>query len=147
VDSGGEAADASDASRSDASFACPSSMMQGAGAYCIDKQPALLANGEQGLDVSWSDANAICAGRGARLCTQEEREAACPGGQVSSNSPNQLFCNGPAATWEWSATACSGPGHCRTPCCNSVLYPCVTDACDAVTAKSSYHCCKDQGRT
>ncbi len=45
------------------------------GAICIDQRPALLADGSQAPALSWDAASAACATRGARLCTEAEREA------------------------------------------------------------------------
>lgn len=115
----------------------------GSGDFCIDAQPALVKVGQQGPSISFLSAVTSCESRGMRLCTQQERESSCPGGQEPSEGANNTFCSGPAGTWEWSATVCTSPGHCRTPCCNSVAYPCDTNVCDNVTADASYHCCKD----
>lgn len=114
------------------------------GSVCIDKQPALHADGSQGAAVSWTEAVTICEARGARLCTEAEREAACPDGQVSLNTPaNGFYCGGPASTWEWSSAPCSNNGHCLSPCCNATAYPCVYTACTTDLVKpQSYRCCK-----
>lgn len=120
-------------------------LMFRSGAICIDQRPALLADGSQAPALSWDAASAACATRGARLCTEAEREAACPGGPEPSNGANYTFCNGPADTWEWSSAACSSAGHCRSPCCNGGSasgYACNYDACDQTTPAASYHCCR-----
>lgn len=110
---------------------CGPLMIQ-SGLVCVDKQPALHADGSQGIAVSFAEAVAICEARGARLCAKEEREATCPG---PSN-----FCAGPANTWEWSkASACSS-GRCVSPCCNSAQ-ACQCDAPE--TQAQSFRCCRD----
>jgi hypothetical protein len=106
------------------------------GSICIDKQPALLGDGSQGLAVSWADANTLCTARGARLCTEAEREGACPGGQEPSDGGNQTFCSGPANTWEWSA-GCVGE-HRRSPCCAVAQ---GFGECTVVAMEASYRCC------
>lgn len=112
------------------------------GAYCVDTRPALHADGSQGGAVSWQEALTICEARGARLCTEEEREDACPDGQVSLNTPaNADFCGGPASTWEWSGSAACSGGRCLSPCCNTVNYPCQCSA--PAEQLQGYRCCKD----
>lgn len=110
------------------------------GSVCVDRQPALHADGSQGPAVSFTAAVTICEARGARLCTEAEREGACPGGQTSSNGLNATFCGGPANTWEWSSSASCVDGRCVSPCCNSVLYPCQCS--QPATDLRSYRCCR-----
>lgn len=123
---------------------CPDHMIA-VGNVCVDDRPALLGDGSQGPAVSWSDALAICTARGLRICREAERELGCPGGQISSNGTNSEYCSGPANTWEWSGAECTNTGgHCLSPCCNAVLYPCKYDACDTgLDTKQSYRCCRD----
>lgn len=112
------------------------------GSVCVDRQPALHADGSQGTAVSWTEAVTICEARGARLCTEAEREAACPDGQVSLNTPaNGFYCGGPAATWEWSTSASCVDARCVSPCCNSVAYPCQCSK--PASDLQSYRCCKN----
>lgn len=115
------------------------------GSVCVDKQPALHADGSQGPAVSWADAVTICEARGARLCTQQEREDACPGGpEPTPNGANHAYCLGPDFSWEWSESACS-TGRCRSPCCNggpASLFHCPENACDVTAPVSSFRCCK-----
>lgn len=124
---------------------CGPLMIQ-SGLVCVDKQPALHADGSQGVAVSFAEAVTICEARGARLCTQQEREGACPGGpEPTPNGANHVFCQGPDLSWEWSEVNCP-TGHCRSPCCNggpSSLFHCPQNACDTVAPVSSFRCCRD----
>lgn len=71
-------------------------LMFKSGSVCIDKQPALHADGSQGAAVAWNEAVTICEARGARLCTDAEREGACPNGQYSQDlTGKDLYCSGP----------------------------------------------------
>ena len=110
------------------------------GSVCVDKQPALLANGSQGPAVSWAEAVTICEGRGARLCTEGEREGACPGGQATFDGGNDTFCSGPMNTWEWSSSTSCADGRCKSPCCNSVTNPCHCSV--PPTDALSFRCCR-----
>lgn len=111
------------------------------GGVCVDSRPALLADGAQGPAVSWEQAQEICAGRGARLCSEDEREGGCPDGQMSLDTPaNSIYCGGPAATWEWSSSAACADGRCVSPCCNSVSNPCQ---CNSAVEFLSFRCCRD----
>lgn len=103
------------------------------GSYCVDERPALLEGGVQGSARAWAAAQAVCNGRSGRLCTEEEREGVCP--KIDRN----VYCAGPAATWEWSAVSCL-QGHRRSPCCNVAggFGECSNDVMEA-----SYHCCFD----
>lgn len=110
------------------------------GSVCVDKRPALHADGNQGSAVSFAEAVAICEGRGARLCTEAEREGACPGGQEPAGGANAAFCTGPANTWEWSDAPCA-IGHCLSPCCNASQNKCQ---CESPTIQQqSFRCCKN----
>lgn len=110
------------------------------GSVCVDKRPALHADGSQGSAVSFAEAVTICEGRGARLCEEAEREGACPDGQVSLNTPaNGEYCGGPASTWEWSSSTSCASGRCVSPCCNSVTNPCQ---CSSPVTSLSFRCCK-----
>lgn len=123
---------------------CPALMFR-AGSICIDKQPALLGDGSQSSGVSFADAKTICTARGARLCTEAEREASCPGGpEPTPNGANHIFCFAPGLdTQEWSATTCTS-GQCRSPCCAADKYPCsLGGVCDSTTPTGSFHCCKE----
>lgn len=142
---GGEAegADSGDAAvNADASPCGP--LMVLSGSICVDKQPALHADGSQGSAVSFTEAVTICEARGARLCTEAEREAACPDGQVSLDTPaNGSYCGGPASTWEWSGGKCIDGASCRSPCCNTKVFACGTNACaDYAEWESSFRCCR-----
>lgn len=110
---------------------CGPLMIQ-SGPVCVDKQPALHADGSQGVAVSFAEAVTICEARGARLCAKEEREATCPG---PSN-----FCAGPANTWEWSKSSACSSGRCVSPCCNSAQ-ACQCEAPE--TQAQSFRCCRD----
>jgi hypothetical protein len=142
-DAGGDADGAAGAGQ-DAGECGP--LMFRSGPICIDEQPALLGDGSQGPEVSWTDANTVCTARGLRLCTESERETACPGGpEPTPDAANNTFCSGPSGTWEWSSAPCSNPGHCRSPCCNAGPasgYGCHYDACDTSTLAAGFHCCK-----
>ena len=125
----------------DAAIECPSLMVR-SGDVCVDKQPALHADGSQDAAVSWTEAVTICEVRGARLCTEAEREGACPDGQVSLDTPaNGVYCGGPASTWEWSSSTSCPDGRCKSPCCNSVTNPCHCSV--PPTEALSYRCCKN----
>lgn len=110
------------------------------GSVCVDKRPALHADGSQGSAVSFAEAEAICEGRGARLCTEAEREGACPEGQATMSGGNAEFCSGPSNTWEWSSSTSCTDGRCKSPCCNSVTNPCHCSV--PPTEALGYRCCK-----
>jgi hypothetical protein len=137
--SAGEA-DAGTEADSDAAE-CPPFMFR-SGSICVDERPALRADGSQGAAVSWDAAVAICEARGVRLCAEDERETACPGGQWPQDvdGGNQVFCAGPGNTWEWSSSTSCSEGHCVSPCCNSATNPC--QCAIPVTQLQSYRCCK-----
>ena len=119
---------------------CGALMFQ-SGSICIDKQPALHVDGSQGSAVSFTEAVTICEARGARLCTEAEREAACPNGQYSQDpTGKEVYCSGPAATWEWSSSASCSDGRCLSPCCNSATNPCQCG--QPVGQLQSYRCCR-----
>ena len=112
------------------------------GSVCIDKQPALHADGSQGAAVSWVEAMTICEARGARLCTEAEREGACPNGQYSLDpTAKEMYCSGPANTWEWSSSMSCSDGRCKSPCCNSLTNPCQCNI--PPTESLSSRCCKN----
>ncbi len=116
-------------------------LMFKSGSVCIDKQPALHADGSQGAAVAWNEAVTICEARGARLCTEAEREAACPNGQYSLDpTAKEMYCGGPANTWEWSSSTSCADGRCKSPCCNSVTNPCHCSV--PPTETLGYRCCK-----
>jgi hypothetical protein len=112
------------------------------GSVCVDKQPALHADGSQGAAVSWVEAVTICEGRGARLCTEAEREGACPNGQYSLDpTAKEMYCSGPANTWEWSSSTLCSDGRCKSPCCNSLTNPCQCSI--PLTESLGFRCCKN----
>lgn len=111
------------------------------GSVCVDERPALHGDGSQGAAVSWTEAVTICEARGARLCTEAEREAACPNGQYSQDlTGKDVYCGGPANTWEWSSSTSCADGRCKSPCCNSVTNPCHCSV--PPTDALGYRCCK-----
>jgi serine/threonine protein kinase/formylglycine-generating enzyme required for sulfatase activity len=70
--------------------------------FCIDRyefpnRPHVLPK----VSVSWSDAQALCASQGKRLCTQEEWERGCKG--LATSEVNRRYPYGQ----DWSREACN----------------------------------------
>lgn len=118
----------------EAAAACADPLMFRTGGFCIDARPALIATGVQRDAVSWNAASETCVARGARLCTEEERESSCAAAGDKAD-----FCSGPADTWEWSAGSCSTTTYRRSACCNAAagFRECSTKP----STRASYHCC------
>ena len=131
VDAGGEV---------EASDPCGPLMLL-SGSVCVDKRPALHADGSQGTATSWDEAKMLCAARGTRLCSESERETSCPGGQEPAAGLNAEFCTGPSSTWEWSTSSACAEGRCVSPCCNATTFPCQCS--EEPTKAHSFRCCKD----
>jgi hypothetical protein len=107
-------------------------LMVRVGSYCVDQAPLLLPDGSQGAPVTYEDAVLVCAARGARLCTEAEREAAC------DVVEQPRYCSA-ADSWEWSADGCTAPERRRSPCCTVDQ---GFGECTAVVPTASYHCCR-----
>lgn len=105
------------------------------GPVCVDERPAMLADGSQGSALSWTDALVVCTARGLRLCTEYERESACP----AEGPDRDSYCSGPSATWEWSeAQVCSSTTHRLSPCCTVAQ---GFGQCDDGWKQGSFRCC------
>lgn len=126
--------DADAAPAVDAEPACPEHMFQ-SGDVCIDEKPATLESGIQGNAVGWTSAFDTCAARGLRLCTEYERESACP----DEGPARDDYCQGPANTWEWSeAQSCAATDHRISPCCTVAQ---GFGECNDGTKTASFRCC------
>lgn len=121
VDAG---AQVNDAAFDGSSEGCTDPLMFRANSYCIDRRPATAA-------VSFEDASAACMARGGYLCSEIEREDACP------VAPSE-FCEGPSSTWEWSEHVCARR---RSPCCNVAA---GFGECSSVEPVAGYHCCRGE---
>jgi len=109
--------------------------MMESGSICIDEKPATLVNGIQGNATSYTDALSVCSARGLRLCTEYERESACP----DEGPDRDAYCTGPAYTWEWSeAQVCTSTVHRLSPCCTVAQ---GFGECNDGTKTGSFRCC------
>lgn len=135
LDAGGAAGSGGVAgSVQDAAPSCPPHMFE-SGTICIDEKPATLESGIQGNAVGWTGAIDVCTARGLRLCTEYERESACP----DEGPARDDYCQGPANTWEWSeALSCSAIDHRISPCCTVAQ---GFGECNDGTKTASFRCC------
>ncbi len=104
------------------------------GPTCVDERPAMYADGSQGIGLAWEQALALCSARGARLCTEYERESACPDEGPSRDS----YCEGPNATWEWSDGQLCTEQRRISPCCTVAQ---GFGQCDDGWKQGSFRCC------
>lgn len=114
----------------DALAACPSGTVElcSGSLVCIELV-------ERGYDT-WTNAVAMCASVGRRLCTGAEWDLACP----CATSLTDMFNDngGSSPEWEWVAEETGGVAHKRG------YASCADQSTHVVTDPYDYRCCADR---